>query len=67
MWVAPKEPTEESQEELLVRYLLSRRKGHPNDLPGLLGYLALDACDFVTGQAIFSSMAARWPMPDVDD
>ncbi|MCY3542495.1 MAG: SDR family oxidoreductase [Chloroflexi bacterium] len=52
-WITPEEPTEESQRELLVRYLPSRRKGHPNDLCGLLVYLASDACDFVTGQTIY--------------
>lgn len=52
-WVTPEEPTEETQRELLVRYLPSRRKGHPTDLCGLLVYLASDACDFVTGQTIF--------------
>lgn len=52
-WVTAEEQTEESQKELLVRYLPSRRKGHPNDLAGLLVYLASDACDFVTGQTIF--------------
>ncbi|MDE2686843.1 MAG: SDR family oxidoreductase [Chloroflexota bacterium] len=52
-WITPEEPTEEPQRELLVRYLPSRRKGHPNDLCGLLVYLASDACDFVTGQTIY--------------
>ena len=52
-WVTTEEQTEESQRELLVRYLPSRRKGHPTDLCGLLVYLASDACDFVTGQTIF--------------
>lgn len=52
-WVTPDAPTAEDQKELLVRYLPSRRKGHPNDLAGLLVYLASDACDFVTGQTIF--------------
>ncbi|HAL49315.1 MAG: SDR family oxidoreductase [SAR202 cluster bacterium] len=52
-WLTTDEPTEESQKELLVRYLPSRRKGHPNDLATLLVYLASDACDFVTGQTIF--------------
>ena len=36
-----------------MRYIPSRRKGHPNDLASLLVYLASDACDFVTGQTIF--------------
>ena len=52
-WVTPEEPSEEDQRELLVRYLPSRRKGHPNDLAALLVYLSSDACDFVTGQTIF--------------
>ena len=52
-WVTPDEPSEEDQRELLVRYLPSRRKGHPNDLAALLVYLSSDACDFVTGQTIF--------------
>ena len=52
-WVTPEEPSEEDRRELLVRYLPSRRKGHPNDLAALVVYLASDACDFVTGQTIF--------------
>ena len=52
-WITPDPQTEESQRELLVRYLPSRRKGHPDDLAALLVYLASDACDFVTGQTIF--------------
>ncbi len=52
-WVTTEEPTEETQRELLVRYLPQRRKGHPTDICGLLVYLASDACDFVTGQTIF--------------
>ena len=52
-WMTTKAPTEEAQNELLVRYIPSRRKGHPTDLCGLLVYLASDACDFVTGQTVF--------------
>ena len=52
-WVTPEQQTEEDQKELLVRYLPSRRKGHPNDLAPLLVYLSSDGCDFVTGQTIF--------------
>ena len=52
-WITTETPTEETQKELLVRYLPSRRKGHPTDLCGLLVYLASDACDFVTGQTVF--------------
>ena len=52
-WITTEAPTEESERELLTRYLPSRRKGHPTDLCGLLVYLASDACDFVTGQTIF--------------
>ena len=52
-WISTEAPTKETQRELLVRYIPSRRKGHPIDLCGLLVYLASDACDFVTGQTIF--------------
>jgi len=52
-WFSTDRPTEEDQKELLVRYLPLRRKGHPDDLSGLLVYLASDACDFVTGQTVF--------------
>ena len=52
-WITtdPKEATD--LEDLLVRYIPSRRRGHPNDLAGLLVYLASDGCDFVTGQTIY--------------
>ena len=52
-WLTTEAPTEESQRDRLVRYLPSRRKGHPSELGGLLVYLASDACDFVTGQTVF--------------
>lgn len=52
-WITTDEPSEEDQKELLVRYLPSRRKGRPEDLVGLLVYMASDACDFVTGQTVF--------------
>lgn len=52
-WVTTEEPTAETQNDPLVRYLPSRRKGHPTDLCGLLVYLASDACEFVTGQTVF--------------
>ena len=52
-WITTETPSEETRRELLVRYLPSRRKGHPTDLAGLLVYLASDACDFVTGQMVF--------------
>ena len=52
-WLTVDEPKEEDQKDLLVRYLPSRRKGHPRDLCGLLVYLASDADGFVTGQTIF--------------
>ena len=52
-WITtdPKEATD--LEDLLVRYIPSRRRGHPNDLAGLLVYLASEGCDFVTGQTIY--------------
>ena len=52
-WMSTDEPSEEDQRELLVRYLPSRRKGHPTDLAALMVYLSSDACDFVTGQTFF--------------
>ena len=52
-WMTTEPSSQESQGELLVRYIPSRRKGHPTDLAGLLVYLASDACDFVTGQMVF--------------
>lgn len=46
-------PLEEQQQELLVRYLPLRRKGHPSDIAALLVYLASGKSDFLTGQTIF--------------
>ena len=52
-WITTEPPSDAPDRELLVRYIPSRRKGHPNDLCGLLVYLASDACDFVTGQMVY--------------
>ncbi len=52
-WVTTEPQPDDADRELLVRYIPSRRKGHPNDLAGLLVYLASDASDFVTGQTIY--------------
>ena len=53
-WVETgRRPLEEQQKERLARFLPLRRKGHPDDLTGLLVYLASDASDFVTGQTVF--------------
>lgn len=52
-WFSTNRATASDQSELLVRYLPLRRKGHPEDLAGLLIYLSSDASDFVTGQTIF--------------
>lgn len=49
-WFSTEPPAEDVERELLVRYIPSRRKGHPSDLAGLVVYLASDASDFVTGQ-----------------
>ena len=51
-WVTTEPPAEESQRDPLVRYIPSRRMGHPTDLSGLVVYLSSDACDFVTGQMV---------------
>lgn len=49
-WFSTEPPSKDDERELLVRYIPSRRKGHPSDLTGLVVYLASDASDFVTGQ-----------------
>lgn len=49
-WMSTEPPDEDAERELLVRYIPTRRKGHPSDLAGLVVYLASDASDFVTGQ-----------------
>ena len=52
-WLSTEAPMEEDNRELLVRFIPSKRKGHPSDLCGLLVYLSSDACDFVTGQMVY--------------
>jgi NAD(P)-dependent dehydrogenase (short-subunit alcohol dehydrogenase family) len=49
-WMSTEPPDDDAERELLVRYIPTRRKGHPSDLAGLVVYLASDASDFVTGQ-----------------
>jgi NAD(P)-dependent dehydrogenase (short-subunit alcohol dehydrogenase family) len=44
---------EDAAEDPLARFIPLRRLGHPTELAPLTVYLASDACDFVTGQAIF--------------
>ena len=51
-WVTPDRTAEGHPQDALERYIPSRRKGHPEDLCGLLVYLCSDASDFVTGQTI---------------
>ena len=52
-WLTTEPQAEGSADDLLVRYIPSRRKGHPRDLTGLLVYLASDASDFMTGQMVY--------------
>ncbi len=52
-WISTSQPSANGDESLLTRYIPSKRRGHPNDLCGLLVYLSSDACDFLTGQTIF--------------
>ena len=52
-WISKDLQSEQDPTEFLLRYLPSRRKGHPTDLAGLLVYLASESCDFVNGQTIF--------------
>ena len=52
-WVTPDRTAEGHQPDSLERYIPLRRQGHPDDLCGLLVYLASDACDFVTGHMLY--------------
>jgi len=52
-WLTTDKQDDETQKELLVRFLPSRRRGHPSELAPLMIYLASDHCDFVNGQTIF--------------
>ena len=40
-------------DDRLARFIPSRRLGTPDDVGGLVVYLASDACDFVTGQTFY--------------
>ena len=40
-------------DDRLARFIPSRRLGNPDDVAGLVVYLASDASDFVTGQTIY--------------
>jgi 2-deoxy-D-gluconate 3-dehydrogenase len=46
-------PLEKQREQLLVRYLPSRRLGHPRDIVPLMVYLCSDACVYSSGQVIY--------------
>ena len=46
-------PVEVQREELLVRYIPMRQKGHPRDIGPLLVYLCSEACDYTTGQPVY--------------
>lgn len=52
-WVTPDRTAEGHPQDALERYIPSRRKGHPEDLCGLLVYLCSDASDFVTGHMLY--------------
>ena len=52
-WLSTEEISEEeANQDPLSRFIPLRRLGHPREVGPLLVYLASDACDFVTGQAI---------------
>jgi NAD(P)-dependent dehydrogenase (short-subunit alcohol dehydrogenase family) len=42
-----------SEDEKLVKYIPMRKRGRPEDIGALTAYLASDACEFVSGQAIY--------------
>jgi 2-deoxy-D-gluconate 3-dehydrogenase len=46
-------PVEQQQEDPLVRYLPSRRLGHPREIVPLLALLCSDGSSYVNGQTIF--------------
>ena len=52
-WLTTQEKSDDTEPDLLDRYLPSKRRGHPNDLTQMLVYLSSDSCDFVNGQTIF--------------
>ena len=53
-WLTMEEHSpKEAEEGPIARFLPLRRWGHPRELGPLLVYLASDACDFVTGTAVF--------------
>jgi NAD(P)-dependent dehydrogenase (short-subunit alcohol dehydrogenase family) len=52
-FIGEEQDLEDQRQELLARFLPSRRYGHPRDLAALLVYLCSDACDLVTGHTIF--------------
>lgn len=53
-WFTAEEvPVEVQQQELLVRYIPLRHKGHPKDVGPLLVYLCSEACDYSTGQPVY--------------
>jgi NAD(P)-dependent dehydrogenase (short-subunit alcohol dehydrogenase family) len=52
-WMAETERTGAWQEEQLLRYLPTKRYGHPKEIGSLLVYLASDATDFVSGQFMY--------------
>jgi NAD(P)-dependent dehydrogenase (short-subunit alcohol dehydrogenase family) len=43
----------QAEDEKLVRYIPLRKRGRPQDIGALVAYLASDACEFVSGQAIY--------------
>jgi NAD(P)-dependent dehydrogenase (short-subunit alcohol dehydrogenase family) len=52
-WFSETGKTGMGQEDVLLRYLPSKRYGHPGEIGSLLVYLASDASDFITGQLVY--------------
>ena len=53
-WLSTEEVSQEELErDPLARFIPMRRLGHPRELAPLLVCLTSDACDFVTGQAVY--------------
>ena len=53
VWFSETDKTGMEQQDVLLRYLPSKRYGHPSEIGSLVVYLASDATDFVTGQLVY--------------
>ncbi len=57
-WFSETDKTGAAQEDLLLKYLPTKRYGHPKEIGSLVVYLASDATDFFSGQLLYVDGAA---------